>query len=65
MRSAALGLLRALALAALAWAAWSFAALLAEVRARGLSTDTGLRLVATGAAVLVFALVYHATTPRG
>jgi len=62
---AALGFLRALALVALAWAAWSFAAGLAEARARGLSTDTGLRLVATGAAVLVLALVYHGTTPRG
>jgi len=62
---AALGFLRALALAALAWAAWSFAALLAEVRARGLSTDTAARLAIVGAAVLICALVYHATTPRG
>jgi len=62
---AALGFLRAFTLAALAWAAWSFAALLAEVRARGLSTDTAARLAIVGAAVLICALVYHATTPRG
>ena len=62
---AALGFLRAVALAALAWAAWSFAAALAEARARGLSTDTAARLAIVGAAVLVLAIVYQATTPRG